>query len=293
MKTVVVKVDKIETVYIGSIYQDIYREIPSSASFGGRSELKIGHTLTEPVFMEYFLQRHGLHELLNDLEFDFVITDTAVYGQEYFNIPKSMGYGIKNYQGIRFAVVSKYKDTLTIEDEVELSLIRERSDVLWVIDTKLFDLDPTAITFYINKRALTDTRMSPIKGKIDTVRISKIEKFKDKIEDELSRKVHVAGRLDDHLFSTVAEREGVDMIIYPENLFQRIIEADTMSLFELMHNVAFEMRFKKTEMNDEDILEVCMDKGYAKWGSVKESNIVLIVDETEGRHIFDYYYWKE
>jgi hypothetical protein len=286
MKTVVVKVDKIETVYIGSIYQDIYREIPSSTYFGDRSELKIGHTLTEPVFMEYFLQRNGLHELLSDLEFDFIITDTAVHGQEYFNIPKSMGYAIKNYQGIRFAIVCKDKDTLTIEDEVELSLIRERSDVLWVIDTKLLDLDPTAITFYINKRALSDTGMLPIKENIDTARISKIEK-------ELSRKVHVAGRLDDHLFSTVAKTEGVDMIIYPESLFQRIIEADTMSLLELMHNVAFEMRFKKTEMNDEDILEVCMEKGYTKWGSVKESNIVLVVDETEGRHIFDYYYWKE
>lgn len=292
VKKVVVKVDKIETLYVGSIYQDIYQETPASACIISPPGLKIGHTLTEPVFMEYYLQRNGLHELLNDLEFDFVITDTAIYGQEYFNIPKSMGYGIKNYQGIRFAVVSKGKDTLAIEDEVELSLIRERSDVLWVIDDKLLNVKPTAITFYISKRALTDTSMSLIKENVDTAQISKIEKFKDKIEKELGRKVAVMGRLDYHLFSTIAESEDVDMIIYPKNLFQMITETDSMTLLELMSNIAFEMKFMEAEMSDEEILDVCAAKDYAKWGNMKKSNSTLMFDETEGRHIFDYY-WKE
>ena len=293
VKKVVVKVDRIETLYIGSIYQDLYREPPISACITGHSGLKIGHTLTEPVFLEYFLQKNGLHELLNDLAFDFVITDTAVYGQEYFNIPKSMGYAIKNYQGIRFAVVSKGKDTLAIEDEVALSLIRERSDVLWVIDDKLLNYDPTAITFYIRKRALADTSMSLIEESIDTARISKIERYKNRIEKKLSRKVYVAGRLDNHLFSTITDKEAVDIIIYPNSLFSEIIETDSMSLFDLMYNIAFEMKFKEIEMSDEEILDVCAAHGYTKWGSTKKLNTVLMFDETEGQHIFDYYYWEE
>ena len=73
---VVPRVSKIEVLYIGSIYQDLYRENPISAGTTDSPSIKIGYTMTEPVFMEHYLYRRGLAELLGKLEIDYVICDT-------------------------------------------------------------------------------------------------------------------------------------------------------------------------------------------------------------------------
>ncbi|UCD19425.1 MAG: hypothetical protein JSU64_08440, partial [candidate division WOR-3 bacterium] len=67
------KGNRIEVVYLGSIYDDIYSENPVSASVAELSGIRVGHTLTKPVFMEYFLQRMGLSDLMTELGLDFVI----------------------------------------------------------------------------------------------------------------------------------------------------------------------------------------------------------------------------
>jgi hypothetical protein len=109
----------------------------------------------------------------------------------------------------------------------------------------------------------------------------------------LDRKIPIAGRIDEHLFSVIAQREGIDVVVYPERLFAQTTETDSASLRELMHNIAFEMKFKKAEMSDTEINDVCAINGYTTWGSMKKANAILLPDEIEGRYIFDYYYERK
>lgn len=284
------KGNRIDVVYVGSIQDDIYRENPICAGVAGLDGIKLGHTLTTPVFMEYFLQRMGLSELMDDLGLDFVIGDTIVQGHGYFGLSKSMGYGLKNIEGIRFALISGIKDSLTMDDQVRLTLLKERSDILWMIDKSLLRLPPALIRFHIRDRALSDTSMVKLTAIGDTTRIRKIRDFTRKIEQELNKKINIMGRLDDHIFSVIAHRETLGVIIYPDNMFARILEGDSMSLRALMENIAFETRFTKTTMDSVEISQLCKARGYSTWGAVKKTNAVLVPDAAKGRHIFDYYY---
>jgi hypothetical protein len=285
-------VKKIEVIYLGSIYEDIYKQNPISAGVAELPGIKITHTRTEPVFMEYYLYRVGLHELLKDLAIDYVIGDTLVQDKDLFGIHSSMGYAIRNYGGIRFAVVSS-EDSLTIKDQVQLTLIKERSDIIWIVDPKAQNLQPSVIDFYISDRALSDTSMAPIKATPDTARGRMITKFRNRLEDGLNSKYYMGGRVADRFLSSIAKQHGVNMIIYPENLFATKAEADSMTLRELMECVAFEMKFNKTEMDKDEITETCQKKGLLQWGTMTKENMVLLPDDTAGKHIFDYYYTKE
>ena len=287
------KSGKIEVVYVGSMQEDIYRENPISAGVAGLSGIKLAHTLTTPVFMEYFLQRMGLYELMSDLGLDFVIGDTVVHDHGYFALSKSMGYGLMNFEGIRFAIVSSIKDSLTMDDQIRLTLLKERSDILWVIDKSLLHLAPSLIRFHISERSLSDTSMSALKPRSDTTRLRKIRDFRKKIDKELNKEINIMGRVDDHLFSVIAQRETLDVIIYPAKLFVRIFEGDSMSLRALMETIAFETKFGKTDMDSDEISRMCETHGYSKWGVMKKRNAVLVPDATAGRHIFDYYYERE
>jgi hypothetical protein len=284
------KGNRIEVIYIGSIHDDIYRENPISAGVAGLNGIKLGHTLTTPVFMEYFLQRMGLSELMDDLGLDFVIGDTIVQSHGYFGLSKSMGYGLKNIEGIRFALVSGIKDSLTMDDQIRLTLLKERSDILWMIDKSLLRLSPALIRFHIRDRSLSDTSMVKLTTIGDTTSVRKIRNFTKKIEMELNKKINIMGRLDDHIFSVIAQRETLDVIIYPENMFARIFEEDSVSLRALMESIAFETRFAKTNMDSAEISQTCKAHGYSTWGAVKQRNAVLVPDAARGRHIFDYYY---
>jgi hypothetical protein len=290
---VVPKTNRIDIAYIGSIYEDINQENPVSAGLADFPGIKIAHTMTEPAFLEHYLYRAGLAQLLNELEIDFVIGDTVVRNQKFFGIPKSMGYAIINFEGIRFTMFSTSKDSLTIDDQVQLTLVRERSDILWVIDQTALNAEPTLIIFYINNRALSDTSMSPIKAEIDTSRHRLIKDFRSKVEQGLNRKIFLAGRVDEHLFSNISERHAVNIIVYPEDLFIKMLERDSTTLRELIDCIAFKMKFKKTEMNEDEISEFCAASGFLRWGNVKEENYVLLPDEIDGRYIYDFYYTKE
>jgi hypothetical protein len=87
---VVPKTNRIDIAYIGSIYEDINQENPVSAGLADFPGIMIAHTMTEPAFLEHYLYRAGLAQLLNELEIDFVIGDTVVRNQKFFGIPKSM-----------------------------------------------------------------------------------------------------------------------------------------------------------------------------------------------------------
>jgi hypothetical protein len=135
--------------------------------------------------------------------------------------------------------------------------------------------------------------MSPIKAEIDTSRHRLIKDFRSKVEQGLDRKIFLAGRVDEHLFSNISERHAVNIIVYPEDLFIKMLERDSTNLRELIDCIAFEMKFKKTEMNEDEISEFCAANGFLRWGNVKEENDVLLPDEIDGRYIYDFYYTKE
>lgn len=290
---VVKKVDKIDIIYLGSIYQDIYREGPVSTGISHLPGIRLGHTLTEPVFMEYFMYKMGLYQLLNDLELDFVITDSAVYNQHYFPIPKSMGFALENYGNIRLAIMSKDKDSLSINEQIQFSLVQERSDVLWVIDQDLLAQDPSLIALYIDQRSLSDTSMSSIPTVPDTTRLRKVVQFREKIDQILNKEIRIAGRIDEHLFASIAQQEDLNVIVYPERLFTGTIQADSLSLRELMQTIQFQMKFNKAEMSDDEISDICASHGYTIWGNIEKANSVLLPDEIDGQYIFDYYFGKE
>ena len=290
---VVPKTNKIEVAYLGSIYHDIYTENPVCAGLADIPGIKIAHTMTEPVFLEHYLYRVGLAELLNALEIDFVIADTVIRGQNYFGIPKTAGYAIANLEGIRFAMFAASKESLTIEDQVQLTIVRERSDILWVIDPPLLGLEPTLIDFQINNRVLSDTSMAPFNPRIDTTRRRIIKDFTSKVEQELDRTIHLGGRVDEHLFSSISTNNTVNVILYPENLIVKMLDADSTTLRELLDCITFEMKFKKTKMTEEQLSETRMTSNYLTWGEIKAENDVLLPDESAGQHIYDYYYIKE
>jgi len=287
------RVRSIDVVYIGSMWEDINRDNPFSARVTDQDVIKIAHTLTEPPYMEYFLQQTGLHELMSGLGFDFVIGDTLVYGDDYFPISKSMGYAIKNFGGIRFAMICSAEDSLTMEDQVRLSLLRERSDILWVIDTPLLNMPPSIIKFKIDQRTLSDTSVSMINAQDDTGRVRLIRDFRRRIDRELNTEIRLGGRIADHVLSSVAQKEELDGIIYPEELFLRNEETDMMSLRTLMESVSFELKFRKAEMEREQITEFCKSTGCLTWGNIKQTNTVLVPDEKAGNHMFDYYYGRK
>ena len=290
---IVPRVSSIQVVYVGSIWEDMYRDKPISAGVAELEGIKVAHTLTDPVFMEYFLLRKGLNELLDSLDLDFVIGDTVAYGSEYFPVQKSMGYAIQNIGGIRFAMVCSPEESLTVQDQISISLLKERSDILWVIDSSLLAMPASLIAFNMSQRTLSDTSVSKIKVKDNAEHTRLIHDFRQRIENELNREIRIAGRIDEHVLSSIARKENVNVIIYPKGLFSETAEATSMTLRALMQSVAFETKLSKTEMTPAEISEIVQSTGSLTWGKINEQNIVLLHDEDKGKHIFDYYYQGE
>jgi hypothetical protein len=151
-KQIVPQVEKIEVIYLSSLYDDLYRDEPFLAGVQHMEGIKIGHLITDEPFLATLLGRLGFYQLLDEYNLDFLVSDSLVYGLSYFPIGKSMGYGISNYKNIRFAVVSMNQDSSTIADEITLSLIKQRSDVLWVLDKNFLAAAPQEVTLHITDR---------------------------------------------------------------------------------------------------------------------------------------------
>jgi hypothetical protein len=283
-------VKSIDVVYIGSLWDDLQRESPFSATLMDTASMKIAHTLTTPLFLEHFLQRMGLYALIEDLGFDFIIGDTLIRDRRFFPISKDLGYAIKNYRDIRFAIACSPKDSLTVQDRITLTLLQERSDILWVIDKPMLASAPAIIRFHISQRTLADTSVSAIKAKPDTTCLRRIQNFRTKIEGQLNRQVPIMGRIDDHIFSVIADRAVVDAVIYPADIFGAIVEADSMTLGDLLQNVAFETRFSMAELSGDEIARLCATGGYRCWGTTKKLTRVLLPDPAAGKYLFDHYY---
>lgn len=288
------KVEKIEVIYISSLYEDIYKEKPILSGIKNLPGLKVGHIETNPRFIAILLGRLGFYELLNGTGINFIIGDPHMFWADninYFFIPRSMGYAIKNYEGIRFAIFSKDKDSLTINDEIKISLVKQRSDVLWVIDKNLIDSPPKKISFYIKDRGLSDTSTTTIKVNPDTLLLKKLQNFENKLTEILSKNIHLENkRLDDYILSKIALSKDVNVILYPEDLFSNVIEKDSINLREILNSVTCELRFKKSlDVTEKEILELSKDKKYHIWGKPTQTNRVLLPDD-KGKYLFDLFF---
>jgi hypothetical protein len=201
-----------------------------------------------------------------------------------------MGYAITNYEGIRFAILRKDKDTLAIADEIQISLVKQRSDVLWIIENSLLDIAPIRINFFIQDRGLADTTMTALKVETDSSLYGKIKEFKNKVEKTLNQKTFLEQKnLKAYILSTVSLNEGVNIILYAQGLFINDISSDSITLEEILNSVVCEMKFSKMVMNKKQIQELNEEKEYEIWGKLKKNNNVLLPDEY-GIYLFDMFY---
>jgi len=292
-KRFALKVEKIETIYLSSLYHDMYREKPLLAGIKDVPGIKIGHLQTDPPFMGILLGKLGFYQLLNETGLDFIIGDTPIFWTDdmrYFFIPISMGYAIKNYDGIRFAILSQDRDSLTVSDRIKMSLIQQRSDVLWIIDSNVINSPSMKINFFIKNRILSDTTITPIAIEPDSVLLKKLQDFKSMLDELLAQKIDLEGKkLGEYVLSKAALHEDANVILYPADLFNENIEKDSVSLRGILKNVMCELKFTKINIDREKILEMSRNKEYRIWGNMTGTNQVLMPDD-EGEYFFDLFY---
>ncbi|UCG93312.1 MAG: hypothetical protein JSV97_06340 [candidate division WOR-3 bacterium] len=287
------RVSRIETIYLSSLYEDIHREKPLLAGIRDIPGIKIGYLKTEPSSIALLLEQLGFYELLNETGIDFIIGDTPMVvlnDVDYFLIPRSMGYAITNYNNLRFAILSQDRDSLTISDRIQLSLVQQRSDIFWIIDNQVFESPPKKINFVVKDRMLSDTTTTAIQTKTDTALLQRLIHFRIMVDEALSKNIYLENKkLDDYILSAVAQRAGVEVIVYPRKLFHNVIERDSMSLEEILTNVACEFKFKIIEMDKKDIVTLSKDQNYQIWGTVAEANRVLLPGD-DGNYLYNLWY---
>lgn len=286
-------IESIEVLYIASLHEDIYRDLPILSGIKGLPGLKVGHLRTEPAFLGMILGRLGFYELLNSTGIDFVIADSVSYWIDnisYFLIPRKMGYAIKNLEGIRFAILRKHKDMLTIDDEIQIALVKQRSDVLWIVDNRLLDIEPVKINFFIKDRGLSDTTIAEFGIKPDSIIFRKIKNFTNLLDQALNKKTYLQAKtLKEYILSTIAQNQGVDLILYPEELFIEDYSGDSVSLQDILNSIVGEMKFTKKTLDKMQIENLIIDKKYQVWGEVKDKTN-LVLPDTNGYYIFDMFY---
>jgi hypothetical protein len=286
-------VKRIETVYLSSLYEDLYRDTPFLAGIKNVQGIKVGHIVTPDPMLTVILHKLDFFSLLNETGIDFIIADSSLFhidNMRYYLIPVSMGYAIKNYEGIRFAIFSKNKDSLTIDEEVHMAIVKQRSDILWIIDNDIISLPPSKIDFYIKDRGLSDTVVTKLTTTPDTLILRKLHNFRDRFEATLNAYISFGGQnLTDYVLTHVATGADVDVILYPAELFQGTVDADSVNVRHLLELVDFNMRFKKSSnKTNSEIDTLVADHGYLAWGDIKDNNRTLLPDET-GHYLFTMY----
>jgi hypothetical protein len=267
----------IDLYYIGSLTKDIEQPEPLLSGIAELKGLKIGYLDTDKPGFALFLERIGLYRLANDLPLDFIVTNFPVYDQEHLPVLKTMGYGIKNIGGIRFAVLSLGKDSLTIHEQTRISLARERSDVLWVIEKKILDQPPFKMSFMVSNRVLQNTGLGKIKNKPDPERVKNIAAFTRLLEDTLSAQIDLAGQpLAEYALKKMSLRTGAGVILYPASLILNPIPRTPFTVRDLLENIDGSLRFVKKEITRDSLLKDQQENNYLLWGKMGKTNTVLV-----------------
>ncbi len=286
-KRMSVKTTRIEVIYLSSLLDDIQRPEPFLCSIVNTGGLKIGYLKFETPFMFQIFHRLGFYKLLNEVPLDFLITNYPIYEQNFLSIPLDLGYGIKNYEGVRFAICSQYRDSLTISDQVKIATIRERSDVLWVADEKILSSPPMHIDFHVRNRILQDTTIRKIETKIDTTLFAKLSNFKKLLNQTLETRLFLNNSsLSDYIFSKIKAKKAIDIMLYPGNLLRDNTLKNELTIADFLRLVACDLRFHIKEMTREEVNKAMKEYGYQLKGNITKKNITLIPDK-EGEYLFD------
>ncbi len=286
-KRVSVKTSRIEAIYLSSLLDDVQRPEPYLSSIAATKAIKIGYLNFETPFMSEIFKRLGFYELLAEIPLDFLITNYPVYGYSFLSIPLDFGYGIKNHEGIRFAICSKYRDSLSISDQVKLATIRERSDVLWIMDRKMLLSPALQIDFIIKDRTLQDTIIKKISTVEDTALRAKILRFNQSLEKILTPKINLAGKtIIDYIFEKVRQKCSANVFVYTTDFIKDNSVKDSVSIGEFLAMVDCHMKFRVVELTKSALNKMIKENGYLYRGDIAKTNVALVPDR-EGDFLFD------
>lgn len=280
--------------YIGSLYDDLFREKPILTGIHTLEGMTLGHVYSDMPFMYVLLQRLGFFQLLNETGIRYVIGDPGtmrIDNMNYFLIPLTMGYVIENYKGIRFGIISQPFDSLTIDHKVNFTIAQQRSDILWVINQEFLALSPRKISFFIKDRGLADTSTTAFTFRPDTTLLRKTKYLRQQLEQILTRNVQLDNQTVEHyVFTTLQKLQDVDVILYSQSLLhstRKDIRAESVTLKEFLAAVACNNRFSRyLNITDEKVQSLIVEHGYLQWGTVTSKNNVLVPDPN-GNYVFD------
>lgn len=289
-----VDLEKIQIYDIGPIYADIIREKPRLAGLRDLEGTSITSCRTDPEFLQVLMGRIGLVDILNASGIDYVIGDMNALHHDsinYFIIPDRMGYAISNIGGIRFAIFYPGKKQLSISDNVEIALVRERSDILWLISEDEIGSGPRRVDFYIQNRGLADTSWSPFTtAPSDSAIMAMIDTFRRKLDAVLNYRISADNKpLDSYILERIAANEQVDVILYPQTVFASTKKYDSLTINELIRQIDCSLRFGSSPaaFTAGQIDSIAGVNDYVIWGKRKKTNNKTIMPEKAGRYLFD------
>lgn len=285
-KRVSLKTSKIEVIYLSSLLEDIKKPEPYLCSIADTGAITITYINFETPFMDQLFQRLGFYRLLNDTPLDFLVTNYPVYGYNFLPIHFDLGYGIKNIEGIRFGICSQYRDSLSISDQVKLATIKERSDILWIVDKKLLSLPPMQIDFIIRDRILQDTLLRNIKIVRDTTLQRKFNDFNESLDRLLNVKIDVNTTIANYIFSRVKQQKNINIMLYSEGLIKDSSVKNSITMGQFLSNVTCDTKFKIQDLSANEIKKIIKENGYQYWGDILKKNLALIPDK-DGEYLFD------
>lgn len=277
----------IEVAYVGAIYDDLFKEKPALSAATDSNKITIGYLDFKWPFLDVILERTNFFEALSGLPVDYIIMDRPVYGYKFFPVKRSMGYGITNFKGIRFAIISKDKDSLSISDETMLALVRERSDVAWIVDNAFLKLPPVLVDFKIEGRNLSDTMMKPLNVESDSGAGARIRGIQNLLSETLNR-VITTGPVDlkEYVLQGLCSHFGANVVLYPALTFRNVTAGSAYRLGDVLNMVACEMKFSASEMKKAGLELMMRKQQYSVWGEIKKNNIVACPADT-GTMVFD------
>jgi hypothetical protein len=284
------KVDRIEVTYLSSLYDDVKSGRPLLAGIQNIEGITLGHTITQPPYVAHLLSKFGFFDLLNETGIDYVIVDPRIVQFDninYFVLPHELGYVISNYEGIRFAILSKGKDSLTIQDQISVEIVNQRSDIMWIIDPAFLPSPAMTYYFYVKNRALADTSTATFEATIDTLLARRLQDCVRRVQDILDRSITLnTPSVKEFTLNTLMKNEGVDAILYPSGLFISEPGVTTLTFQDFMSSVACEQRLGRKRLSRTQIEKIQAEENLIVYGNINDTNVVLYPNAT-GQTVFD------
>ncbi len=278
---------KIEVYYLASVVDDLSRSEPLITGLFNRNGIKLGYLDNHNAGYSLFLSRLGLYDLLDSLPLDFLITDVPITQHRFLSISRSMGYGIMNYEGVRFGIVSQYAESLSIQDRVSISVIAERTDVMWVIDRQFLGQPAVKVDFMVRHRELQDTSLSKIKIQSDPAWTARTAAFARRLTDTLNANVGAGGQiLSDYALDRLARQAGVTAVVYPATMFLASPARTDLRLRDLLASMDAAVRMKKGVFTRDSLVKFQADNHCLLWGRVDKTTTALVPDP-DGIYVLD------